>query len=75
MNDKLTALSEATNHNILLGILKKGTTKNAIAIRAGIAPSTFLRKINDPTDFTVKELGKIAEALDKNLEDILGSAA
>ena len=59
------------NQNILLGILTKGTTKNAIATKAGIPTSTFNRKINNTGDFTLRELGQIAEALDLHLADIL----
>lgn len=65
------AVTTATNQNILLGILTKGTSKNATATRAGIPTSTFNRKISNTGDFTLRELGKIAEALDLDLADIL----
>jgi DNA-binding phage protein len=68
-------LSAATNRNIMLGILDKGTTKNATAIKAGIAPNTFYRKLNSCADFTLRELGQIADALDLKLEDMLKDAA
>lgn len=71
MEQDVTAISAATNRNILLGILEKGTTKNATAIKAGIASTTFNRKLNSTGDFTLRELGQIADALDLQLGDIL----
>ncbi|MHC6592393.1 helix-turn-helix domain-containing protein [Arthrobacter sp. C152] len=71
MATNYTAVTTATNRNILLGILSKGTSKNATATKAGIPISTFNRKINNTGDFTLSELGKIAEALDLQLADIL----
>lgn len=68
-----SAVSTAINRNILLGILTKGTSKTAVATKAGIAYSTFNRKINNASDFTLRELGQIAEALDLELADILNS--
>lgn len=70
-----SALSATTKHNILLGILEKGTTKNATAIKAGIAPTTFDRKLNNTGTFTLAELGSIAEALDLTFTDLLKDAA
>lgn len=75
MGINVTAISAATNRNILLGILDKGSTKNATAIKAGIAPNTFYRKLNSCEDFTLRELGQIANALDLKLEDLLKGAA
>jgi len=71
METNATALSAATKQNILLGILEKGTTKNATALKANIASTTFTRKLNNPADFTLRELGQIAEALDLQLADVL----
>lgn len=65
----------ATKENILQGIKDRETTKNATAIKAGIAPNTFYRKLNKCGDFTIAELGQIADALDLNLHDILKDAA
>jgi hypothetical protein len=73
MEQDVTAISAATTRNILLGILEKGSTKNAIAVKAGIPTTTFTRKLNSDGDFTLRELGKIAEALDRQLADILPS--
>lgn len=74
MGINTTAIA-ATNRNILLGILDKGTTKNATAIRAGIPSTTFTRKLNNCGDFTLRELGQIADALDLKLEDMFKGAA
>jgi hypothetical protein len=73
MENNTIKISAATNRNIMLGILEKGSTKNAIAVKAGIPSTTFTRKLNSDGDFTLRELGKIAEALDRQLVDILPS--
>jgi hypothetical protein len=73
MGINVSAISAAINHNILLRILKKDTSKNATAIKAGIAPSKFYRNIDHPEQFTLRELGQIAEALDLTLPDILST--
>jgi DNA-binding phage protein len=73
MENNTIKISAATNRNIMLGILEKGSTKNAIAVKAGIPSTTFTRKLNSDGDFTLRELGKIAEALDRQLADILPS--
>jgi lambda repressor-like predicted transcriptional regulator len=75
MEKNLTAAIAATNHNILLGILKKGSSRNATARMAGIAPTTFYRNLERPETFTLRDLGQIAEVLDLTLEDIFRSAA
>lgn len=71
MEPNNNAVTTATNRNILLGILTKGTSKNATATKAGIPISTFNRKLNNTGDFTLRELGQIADALDLTLADIL----
>ncbi|UUG70002.1 helix-turn-helix DNA binding domain protein [Arthrobacter phage Zucker] len=75
MGINAAAINAATNRNIMLGILDKGTSKNATAIKAGIAPNTFYRKLNSCGDFTLRELGQIADALDLNLQDMLKDVA
>lgn len=75
MGTEASALSATAKHNILLGILEKGTTKNATAIKAGIAPTTFDRKLNNTGSFTLAELGSIAEALEVKLADLIKDAA
>lgn len=71
MGINVSAISAATSRNILLGILEKGSTKNATAVKAGIPSTTFTRKLNSSGDFTLAELGQIAEALDLQIADIL----
>jgi hypothetical protein len=73
MEPNATAISAATTRNILFGILEQNSTKNATATKAGIPTTTFNRKLNGDGDFTLRELGKIAEALDRQLVDILPS--
>jgi len=69
----MTEISSAINRNIRFAFTEKGITKNAAATKAGIPISTFNRKLNSDGDFTLRELGKIAEALDRQLVDILPS--
>ena len=71
MATNYTAVTTATNENIILGMFRKGISKNATATKAGIPNSTFNRKLSNTGDFTLRELGKIAEALDLELADIL----
>lgn len=67
METKATAIIAATNRNILLGIVERNTNRNAVARKANIAPTTFNRKLDGVTDWTIPELGRVAEALDKAL--------
>ena len=69
------AVVTATNRNILLEILTRGTSKNAVAAKADISTSSFHRKVTGKTDFTLRELGKVAEALDLKLTDLIKEAA
>ena len=71
MDTSTTRVTTVTNHNILLAIVKQKTTKNALAAKAGIPSSTFNRKVDGKGDFTLVELGDIAEALGLTLWDIL----
>ena len=66
-------ITATTNQNIIRGIVELGTNRNAIARKAGIPLTTFNRKLDGHADFTLRELGKIAEALDRQLADILPS--
>ena len=66
-------ITATTNQNIKLGITDKNTNRNAVAREAGIPLTTFNRKLDGHADFTLRELGKIAEALDRQLADILPS--
>ena len=75
MATNYTAVSTATKRNILLGILDKGTSRSATAAKAGISSSTFHRKLNNPEQFTLKDLGSIAQALDIELTDLFQDAA
>ena len=70
-----TAVVTATNRNILLEILTRGTSKNAIATKAGISTSSFHRKVTGQTDFTLRELGQVADALEVPLTHIIKDAA
>ena len=71
METSATQVTAVTNHNIILGIVKQNTTKNALARKAGIPATTFNRKVDGKADFTLRELGAVAEALGLELIDIL----
>jgi DNA-binding phage protein len=71
MANNTAEITSATNRNILLGVVEKGITRNAVARKAGIPATTFNRKVDGNGDFTLSELGAIADALDKTLADIL----
>lgn len=64
-------ITSTTNTNILVAIAKSGSNKNKIARSAGIPLTTFSRKINGHGDFSLRELGNIAQALDHTLDQIL----
>ncbi|AHB31646.1 putative transcriptional regulator [Arthrobacter phage vB_ArS-ArV2] len=68
-------ISAVTGRNIKLGLLDKNLSRNALALRAGIPSTTFTRKLNCPTDFTLRELGQVAEALDVKVVDLIKGAA
>jgi len=63
-------VTEATNRNILIEIVRNDTSKNSVARRAGIPLTTFSRKINGHADFTIRELGAIADALHVPLDSL-----
>lgn len=67
-NDVITS---ATNTNILVKIAQSGSNKNKVARAAGIPLTTFSRKINGHGDFSLRELGSIANALGLTLDQIL----
>lgn len=68
-------LISATIRNIKRGRIDQDLTKNALAIKAGIASTTFNRKLNCPADFTLRELGQVAEALNVKLVDLIKADA
>ena len=47
------------------------TSKEELAVRAGIAKSTFYRNFKRPEKFTLCEAGQIAQALQLGLVDLL----
>lgn len=69
------SLSAAITKNIKQALEDKKLTKNELATRAGIAKSTLYRNLNRPENFTIRETGQIAEALDVGLIDILKGLA
>ena len=69
------AVAAATSRNIKLGLLDKNLSRNALAIRAGIPSTTFTRKLNCPADFTLRELGQVAQALELKLLDLIKDPA
>lgn len=71
METKTSDVVTSTNTNILVMIAKSGSNKNKVAKTAGIPLTTFSRKINGHGDFSLRELGNIAEALGATLDQIL----
>jgi transcriptional regulator with XRE-family HTH domain len=65
----------AAARKIKLELIDKNLTKNALATRAGIASTSFTRKLEHPEQFTLKDLGSIAQALEIDLTDFFQDAA
>lgn len=49
---------------VAASILRAGRTKASVAAAAGIPHTTFTRKINGHTEFTMSEVLRIAEVVD-----------
>lgn len=49
----------------------KGATRSSVALQAGIARNTFMRKLNGGTEFGVYEIARIAMALNRDPADFL----
>ncbi|MBT8161048.1 MULTISPECIES: helix-turn-helix domain-containing protein [Arthrobacter] len=71
MGTNIAEIVSATNRNIALGIVEKNTNRNVLAKASGIPRTTFDRKLDGHADFTLKELGQIAQALGLHLGQIL----
>jgi len=71
MGKNIAEITSATNDTILHQITKRRTNRNAVAAKAGVPSSTFNRKVDGHGDWTVKELGQIAEALELKLPEVL----
>lgn len=56
-------LARETADKVAAAILRAGKTKAAVADATGIAQTTFGRKLNGHTEFTLGELLRIAAAL------------
>ena len=65
----------ATARKIKLELFNRDISKNALATRAGIASTSFTRKLEHPEQFTLKDLGSIAQALEIDLADLFKDAA
>ena len=68
-------ITATAKRNIIVSIVDKGLTRNAVAIKAGIPSTTFIRKLDHPEQFTLKDLGSIAQALEIELTELLRDAA
>lgn len=60
---------------ILIEIIDQKTSRNAVAVKAGFAPTTFGRRLDRPEQFTIQELGEVAAALNLNFTDLFKDAA
>ena len=57
-------------------LVDRNITRNALAIEAGIPSTSFTRKLDKhPEQFTLKDLGSIAQALDIELLELFKDAA
>jgi len=65
----------ATASTIKRELTNRDLTKNALATKAGIPGTSFDRKLKHPEQFTLKDLGSIAQALDIELKDFFQDAA
>jgi len=65
----------ATARKIKLELVDQNLSRNALATRAGIPATSFTRKLDRPEQFTLKDLGNIAQALDIELKDLFKDAA
>ena len=65
----------ATARKIKLELVDQNLSRNALATRAGIASTSFTRKLEHPEQFTLKDLGSIAQALEIKLADLFKDAA
>ena len=62
---------KAVNQQILVEILRGGESKHGVAVKAGIPSTTFNRKIAGNGDFTLRELGDIANVFGLTIQDLL----
>ena len=51
--------------------LREGMTRNKLSEKSGIPYSTLTRKLNGHADFTMRELGSIARALNLTLGELI----
>ena len=58
------------NHKLKGARVEKGLTQEDMAERIGISTYSYLMKENGKRDFTLTEMKKICETLDKELSEI-----
>lgn len=71
MGTEQAGLSAAVTQNIEKYLKDKDLNKNQLVDLSGIASSTLYRNIKCPEKFTLLEVGKIADALDVSLVDLV----
>lgn len=69
------SLSAAITKNIETALENKNLTRNELATRAGIPKSTFYRNMQRPEAFTFCEAGRIAQALELGIIDLIKEAS
>jgi DNA-binding Xre family transcriptional regulator len=65
------SLSAAITKNIEQALEQKKITKHELVARTSIAKSTFYRNMKRPEDFSCREVGEIAKALDLGITDLV----
>ncbi len=68
-------LSAAITKNIDQALADKDLSRNALSDKSGIPKSTLYRNMDRPAQFKFSELGRIAEALEVPLAELIKDAA
>lgn len=75
MGTEEASLSAALTKNIEQALENKNLTRNELATKAGIPKSTFYRNMRRPESFTFCEAGRIAQALELGIIDLIQDSA
>lgn len=75
MDKNNPTLSALAARNIKIALADRDLKKTALANQAGIPTTSFDRKLKHPEQFTLKDIGSIAEALDIPFTELIKDAA
>lgn len=68
-------LTESVAKNVTAAIDSAGQTQVSISEATGIPRTTLIRRLAGHSPFTIAELGRIAEVLDVEVDDLLRKTA